>query len=304
MEPEEYFGSHERDVNSLADLYDREQQIGALADLTGLAFYWRGQSDAAWGVHSALHRSLAAIFGIEIEDLSESHLVTRESEIVPTAREWIRPEAGARLTTVDLLARLQHFGVPTRLLDFTLDSKVATYFAVTEHGGRDGRLIVAAARRSPSDDFRNSFSVPWSLGAVTRPHEWASQLYALDDHADFLRIIRQRGVFLTGGTPTTRPRRRDATGLELRARDVRRCMSLPLALHSWTQAEGAFAGARPRGRKPTVASTLTLRIPQRAKSQIRRDLEAEGYSMRLLFPDTEGYKANDPVVRELLSVGV
>jgi hypothetical protein len=233
--------------------------------------------------------------------LREPEVVAKEIEVVSEAREWVRPGVGARLTTVDLLARLQHFGVPTRLVDFTSEPKVATYFAVTANPDEDARLIIAAARRSPSDYFLNSFSVPWEPKSPTLPVEWARQLYVLNDHADFLRIIRQRGAFLTGGTPSTQPYRRAADGRELKAADVRRAMSLPLALHSWSQAEAAQSGNAVRGRALSVASALTIRIPRDAKPNIRIDLETEGYSMRRLFPDPEGYKDRSSIVQALLS---
>jgi hypothetical protein len=301
LDAEEYYGSYERSIASLVDLHEREGQVQAFSDATGLRFFWRGQSDAAWGVHSSLHRRLAIHTGVQLEALSEPTVVAKEREIVNSAREWVRPAVGARLTSVDLLARLQHFGVPTRFIDFTRAAKIATYFAVSANPGTDGRLIIAAARRAPSDDFRNSFVVPWATGSSTYPTDWPSHLYLMDDHADFLRIIEQSGVFLTGGTPSSRPRRRTAAGVALTASDARRAMSIPLSLHSWTQAEELAATGAISGRVPTIASVLTLRVPHAAKSQVRRDLEAEGYTMKRLFPDPDGYRQYDTVVRALLS---
>jgi hypothetical protein len=66
-------------------------------------------------------------------------VVDFERSLIERARDWVRPDVGARLTTVDLMARLQHHGVPTRLMDFSRDPCVALHFAAND-GGLDGRL--------------------------------------------------------------------------------------------------------------------------------------------------------------------
>lgn len=300
----EYFATRERSAADLGEVEERVEQVNALAASTGLTFYWRGQADAEWGVHSSLHRALAAHRGLapsEIDQIVEAEVVGAERALINEARPWIRPSVGARLTTVDLLARLQHEGVPTRLIDFTSDPLVALYFAVADCPDRDGRIVIASARGVTGDALKDAFDVPWERGNSARPRDWGEQLYALEDQADFLRIIRQKGVFLIGGTPSTRPHRRYPDGKSLTAVEVRSSMSIPLALQAWAQAEAAFAGRTAPGPAATVASALTLRIPQANKAAFRQSLEDAGLSWSSLFPDAAGLARRGPFVSRLAS---
>jgi hypothetical protein len=75
-----------------------------------------------------------------------------EANIVVEARRWgLQRNATDRLSALELLAALQHQGVPTRLLDFTHNAVVALWFAVQERVDStgtvrpevDGRVFVA-----------------------------------------------------------------------------------------------------------------------------------------------------------------
>lgn len=64
-------------------------------------------------------------------------------------RELISKEVGKNPTIfcedkypVNLLVKLQHYGIPTRLLDVTYNSLVALYFACIEDKDKDGEVIV------------------------------------------------------------------------------------------------------------------------------------------------------------------
>lgn len=296
-----YYANYDRIVRSLDEFDLRVTQVRALADRDGSTFYWRGQADARWGVHSSLHRALARRAGAPLHTITEDMVIRAEEELVAEGRDWVRPGVGARLTTVDLLARLQHHGVPTRLIDFTSDPLVALYFAVVHEPDQDGRIVVAAAQHDLGVQVHESFKIPWARRSPVRPSDWDASLFALLDQQDFLRITRQHGVFIVGGTPTTRPHRRGTGGKSLSAIEVRTAMSVPLALHSWAQAEAAQRGTRAKGPRVTYASAMTLRIDQAAKAQIRAALEGgHGITMATLFPDPDGFRENSPLVRPLL----
>jgi hypothetical protein len=93
------------------------------------AFY-RGQRDSSWGLVPALYRREVAIHGeISLEErylLAENrmlvHFIDRGALLLPDyARNPVRDRIIA-----------QHYGVPTQLLDWTLDPLVGIFFATQE----------------------------------------------------------------------------------------------------------------------------------------------------------------------------
>jgi hypothetical protein len=161
-------------------------------------------------------------------------------------------------------------------------------------------VIVASARGETTPAMRDAFNVPWKSKSPTRPSDWGEQVYALGDQADFLRINRQNGVFLMGGTPSTRPHRRYPDGTSLNANEVRESLSIPLALMSWSQAEAAAAGRSAPGRAATTATALALTIPKANKASLRVELEDDGLSWAYLFPDAEGLRDRGPITSRLI----
>lgn len=52
-----------------------------------------------------------------------------------------RPDAFSGLVDFDILAKMQHYGLPTRLLDFSINPLVALYFACESKKSKDGRIL-------------------------------------------------------------------------------------------------------------------------------------------------------------------
>lgn len=84
--------------------------------------------------------------------LPETDFLSDEENIVTEAKEWsLHRTPNDRLSALELLAGLQHQGVPTRLLDFSHNALVALWFAVEQRfddTGQplpdiDGRVFVA-----------------------------------------------------------------------------------------------------------------------------------------------------------------
>lgn len=99
--------------------------------------YWRGQANIEWPLHSTAVRRLKS----HIQKKKESPMRFTERPL----EEWMRDYekrlldqaraagydflSSRRLSDLQLLATLQHFGAATRLLDFTHNALIALWFA-------------------------------------------------------------------------------------------------------------------------------------------------------------------------------
>lgn len=98
---------------------------------------WRGQGDISWPIHSAAYRRLA-IGGPP----SEKDMNSYEKNLLKHAtHRGFRYINGRRLSDFDLLARLQHHGAATRLVDATRSTLVGLYFSAATHPKKVGALL-------------------------------------------------------------------------------------------------------------------------------------------------------------------
>lgn len=89
----------------------------------GQKFAWRGMCSADFEVRSSLHRHLGHL-------VSEEQMREAEIASLTAARTWGFGVAdNGHVDDLQLLADLQHFGVPTRLLDFSSNPMTALWFA-------------------------------------------------------------------------------------------------------------------------------------------------------------------------------
>lgn len=78
--------------------------------------FWRGQSNIEWPVHSSAYRRLA----IREKQVTEKAIQAYEKRLLQEAsHKGYRFVDGKLLSDLELLARLQHHGAATRLVDFT-----------------------------------------------------------------------------------------------------------------------------------------------------------------------------------------
>jgi hypothetical protein len=289
--PDDYWASYEHRVYSLPSFLQAVRNISAFEAASDARFVWRGVKNASWGLHSRLFRAYQGAHG---ETPTERQLRAFEQQVLVEAREWGLDwhTAGGRLSALEILATLQHFDIPTRLIDFTFSPLVALWFAVEDDASDDGRIFAIdistreitrtqAASADPFwiDEYTSRTDTPWTT------RSWAWRPPPME-----ARIARQESCFLVGGVPSTQPRRvyRAARRwADLRAEDVRNSMSVPIELVRYARAEAAGKGGKVPA-QPNEIRTFTLRVAN--KRRLRADLENSlGLTHRSLFPDLTGF---------------
>jgi hypothetical protein len=99
---------------------------------------WRGQADAAWLLHSGAYRRLKRTR----KPVTERDVCYYDQQLLKEAtHRGYRHLEGRELSDFDLLARLQHMGAATRLVDATRNALVGLYFAAESMPDRTGALF-------------------------------------------------------------------------------------------------------------------------------------------------------------------
>ncbi len=156
------------------------------------ALVWRGQADADFGLSSALFRK--ALTAHCMLDLDEKRMFQMESDVIAHAR---RRGLGRGMTNVQLLHALQHYQLPTRLIDVSRRPISALWFACNKHPRKDGRLFLfCVPSQAERLDDPNLQMLPW---AGIRLSNWTNQVLLLRAPASNPRIAAQDGAFLVGG---------------------------------------------------------------------------------------------------------
>lgn len=100
---------------------------------------WRGQSDEEWLLHSSAYRKMLLS---ESDDRMERHVASYEKGLLERARHrGFGMLDGRSLSDFELLARLQHHGAATRLIDASRSGLIALYFACSGTVDRAGMLF-------------------------------------------------------------------------------------------------------------------------------------------------------------------
>lgn len=102
------------------------------------AWMWRGQANIEWPVHSGAYRRLLR----DKSNPTERDVQYYENRLLANAsHKGYRRFEGTELSDFDLLARLQHHGAATRLLDATRSVLVGLYFSCNQLPDKWGALI-------------------------------------------------------------------------------------------------------------------------------------------------------------------
>lgn len=271
------------------------EAIGRLsAHSTSHRFAWRGLSSADYALTSSLHRRL------EEDGASITEEVVREKElrILREARRWgLGVEGGQLVDDLQLLADLQHFGVPTRLIDVTSNPMTALWFASrdsrTSGTARSGLLVginmswyreESGGVGKPQTVFKTVGAPPttWAELSGGLGHRLSTGLgldtpFVVSSSVPNPRLLAQEGYFLASAHPHASP----SPLASLR-------MDVPQGDPSVTRE--LFTNPRSRG-NPRKLPFVAIIIPSRAKQQLRTYLKnTYSRTAKRLFPDFTGFR--------------
>jgi FRG domain len=264
------------------------EEATEIADQSDCDVFWRGQADYRWGVRSSLARLSETPTALRDTDLNQA-----EAELLVDAKQWIKSTPTPPSNDLEWLALLQHHWIPTRMVDFTRDPLIATFFAVESRDDVDGRLFgIAIPRSDPVIGMKEAEGFQIGKMPLGELRLWRPKP-ALSP-----RLAAQNGVFALGRLPSTRPARHvwdSYLGYEtLMSRDeIVSVFSIPLYLVSLDRGRNRRAGS-------TYPSCFTAKIHV-DKSSIRTQLSRRSRpgSLRPVgdpidhascYPDVEGLR--------------
>lgn len=251
----------------------------------GRRFVWRGMRRTSYTLESSLQRYLKRLDRTR----DEREMRIAEKQLIEHARSWgIGDIGGVEMDDLQLLAVMQHHGVPTRLMDFTSNPMTAMWFACQEDDQRheDGLLLAVDVTdlrngrefNNPSVGTWGGLAAPLSSGLeATLSHslENNSVPVLLESRAPDRRLQVQEGLFLLGAVPET-PTLSVSSAFNLphwkRKVDLREHILDP----------------RSSGR-PIRVPFVAISIPDKIKSVMRTHLSTTyNRNRRYLFPDVDG----------------
>lgn len=242
----------------------------------GWGLYFRGQSNAARGLTSSLYRvvkdALAELVEEEEkpdrwqESLIEPAMVEAEKAVIAAARSH---GLGRNMDDLELLCLLQHYLMPTRLIDVTAGPAASIYFACAANMDLDGRVFLISAREPENTIQVDSQGRPpwhtWVKWSRDRD-QWSSRVAPITAGDLHPRIRAQQGRFLAGGLWSSGGRQ---------------------PMFTYDEDEGSVETLNIETMNDRVArdvSTLTIYFPhedRKARVPSRRSWSAYGWSVRI-----------------------
>ena len=230
--------------------------------VTGPAYIFRGHENADWRLEPSLHRSMkgddAATPSAPEMLKVEAYLLGQFCAVAPTHL----PAATFSTTRAafDWWPIMRHYGVPTRILDWTDSIYVAAYFAVSRLPKCDGAIYVLH---------------PHTLGEAMRAVH-GKEAADLPKSDMFRDPDAPHAVYVFGRTTAVPERISIQQGCFMVCRNVAGDL------------ENILATEVPKVGNPATERLRKLRIPAPSKPRFMTHLRAMNVTARSLFPGLDG----------------
>lgn len=151
----------------IRNLSDFRNQIKDIDEREWSSIFFRGHSDSRYNLIPSIYRD---------------GLIENEDNIYKEIINLVPHEFKKCKTTIEKLVKMQHYGVPTRLLDITSNPLVALFFACSNNFDNDGEVIVFNIQNKFVKYF-DSDSVSVIANIVKRPIDFNIDRIILDKTA-------------------------------------------------------------------------------------------------------------------------
>ena len=259
-------------IHTIEELLDTIREIKFASDSMERALWFRGHADRDWDLIPSIQRDLAI-------NSEEERMLTNEFRV---RTSQVKPDAPDREDYSSWMSLMQHYGLATRLLDWTKSPLIALFFAVENAYTPDGKDACLWVLRPevlnkhqidsnkvfPIDSItveemlRRAFKDPYRPSGREDEEEWLRQeqwgirgkdkIVACYSVEHDLRMYSQQACFTAHDT------------------------QLPL-----TEFAARYAEEFPE--EPALLTKLL--IPDNCKLQLIRDLKLLGITVSFVYPD-------------------
>ncbi|MEE4577419.1 FRG domain-containing protein [Paenibacillus polymyxa] len=273
---QEYTQEEESSVFSVGHLFDRVSRYNGTIienDLRGTLLF-RGQADIEYPMDASIFRN---------------DLISKEASLINDLILQEPFEFGNQMTDFEQLVKMQHYGLPTRLLDVTTNPLIALYFACADKSceHKDGEiLILIESLQRPTEKQVQFFAALGEYDGKTIEYfvDYFVQKGLLSKELDFNdKREKLENLFRTKYIPVVAPKnnerikRQNGAFLLLGIDTEQKDYFLKNTFDLKNQLVKDFGDGIPR----------SLIIPKDSKKSILRELDIIGINESFVYPELE-----------------